>query len=82
MIKRIKKWMALSIISAILVSSWLVYYAIAPLKLQPGSQEISIQPKSGLRSIANQLVAQGVLKEPWRFILLAKLLHKEQFLQA
>lgn len=82
MIKRIKKWMALSIISAILISSWLVYYAIAPLKLQPGSQEISIQPKSGLRSIANQLVAQGVLKEPWRFILLAKLLHKEQFLQA
>jgi len=82
MIKRIKKWMALSIISAILVSSWLVYYAIAPLKLQPGSQEISILPKSGLRSIANQLVAQGVLKEPWRFIFLAKLLHKEQYLQA
>lgn len=82
MIKHIKKWMALSIISAILVSGWLVYYAVSPLKLQPSSQEISIQPKSGLRSIANQLVAQGVLKEPWRFILLAKLLHKEQYLQA
>jgi UPF0755 protein len=65
-----------------LVGGWLVYYAIAPLKLQPSSQEISIQPKSGLRSIANQLVAQGVLKEPWRFIVLAKLLHKEQYLQA
>jgi UPF0755 protein len=82
MIKHIKKWMALSIISAILVSGWLVYYAVSPLKLQPSSQEISIQPKSGLRSIAYQLVAQGVLKEPWRFILLAKLLHKEQYLQA
>lgn len=82
MIKHIKKWVALSILSALLVSVWLVYYAIAPLKLQPSSQEISIQPKSGLRSIANQLVAQGVLKEPWRFILLAKLLHKEQYLQA
>jgi len=82
MIKHIKKWILLSIISALIVSGWLVYYAIAPLKLQPNSQEISIQPKSGLRSIANQLVAQGVLKEPWRFIFLAKLLHKEQYLQA
>jgi UPF0755 protein len=82
MIKHIKKWMALAIISALLVSGWLVYYAISPLKLQPSSQEISIQPKSGLRSIANQLVAQGVLKEPWRFILVAKLLNKEQYLQA
>jgi len=82
MIKHIKKWVALSIISALLISGWLVYYAISPLKLQPSSQEISIQPKSGLKSIANQLVTQGVLKEPWRFIFLAKLLHKEQYLQA
>ncbi len=82
MIKRFKKWLALSITAAVLACGWLVYYAIMPLKLQPSSQEIVIQPKSGLRSIANQLVAQGVLKEPWRFILLAKLLQKEQYLQA
>lgn len=82
MIKQMKKWLALSIISALVVGGWLAYYAIAPLKLQPRSQEVSIQPKSGLRSIANQLVAQGVLKEPWRFILIAKLLRKEQYLQA
>ncbi len=82
MIKRFKKWLGLSITAAVLAGGWLVYYAIMPLKLQPSSQEIVIQPKSGLRSIANQLVAQGVLKEPWRFILLAKLLHKEQYLQA
>lgn len=82
MIKHIKKWIVLSIISALLVGGWLIYYAISPLKLQPSSQEIFIQPKSGLKSIAGQLVAQGVLKEPWRFILLAKLLNKEQFLQA
>lgn len=61
---------------------WLTYYAVMPLKLSPKSQEITIQPKSGLKSIANQLVIQGVLKEPWRFIVLAKILHKEQYLQA
>jgi len=82
MIKKIKRWLLLSIISAILFSAWLVHYAISPLKLQPSSQEILIQPKSGLKSIANQLVAQGVLKEPWRFMFLARLLNKEQYLQA
>lgn len=82
MIKHFKRtiWLGVFILSAL--SVWLAYYAIAPLKLQPKNQEISIQAKSGLRSIAQQLVAQGVLKEPWRFILLAKLLRKEQYLQA
>jgi len=82
MIKHIKKSLLLSVVGAIFLSGWLAYYAISPLRLQPSSQEISIQPGSGLKGIANQLVAQGVLKEPWRFILLAKLLHKEQYLQA
>jgi UPF0755 protein len=82
MIKQIKNSLILCIIGALALGAWLIYYAVAPLKLQPSSQEITIQAKSGLRSIANQLVMQGVLKEPWHFILLAKLLKKEQYLQA
>lgn len=82
MIKHFKRTIWLGVFTLLVLSVWLAYYAIAPLKLQPKNQEISIQAKSGLRSIAQQLVAQGVLKEPWRFILLAKLLRKEQYLQA
>lgn len=82
MIKYIRKWFLLVVVFLIGLAVWLAYYAVTPLKLQPSNQEIVIQPKSGLRSIANQLVAQGVLSEPWRFIIIAKLLHKEQYLQA
>ncbi len=82
MIRRIKNWIVFSMMVAIGLIAWLAYYAISPLKLQPNSQEITIQPKSGLRSIANQLVKQGVLNEPWRFILIAKLLNKQSYLQA
>ncbi|MDI1309361.1 MAG: endolytic transglycosylase MltG [Methylotenera sp.] len=82
MIKRIKKWLFLSFLVTFGLAGWLAYYAASSLKLQPSSQEITIQPKSGLRSIANQLVQQGVLKEPWRFIIIAKVLHKESYLQA
>ncbi len=82
MVKHIKKWFLLTVVVTIGLAVWLGYFAISPLKLQPNSQEIVIQPKSGLRSIANQLVVQGVLAEPWRFIIIAKLLNKEQYLQA
>jgi len=82
MIKRIKKWFILSSIAALGLSIWLSYYAMSPLKLQPNSQEVVIQPQSSLKSIANQLVKQGVLREPWRFIILAKMFNKESFLQA
>jgi UPF0755 protein len=82
MTKRIKKWLFVSLLTAMIFTGLLTYYAITSLKLQPDSQEIIIQPKSGLKSIANQLVKQGVLTEPWRFIILAKVLRKESYLQA
>lgn len=82
MVKRIRNWLFVCLVTLVLLAGWLAYYAIAPLKLQPSSQEVVIAPNSGLRSIANQLVTQGVLREPWRFVLLAKLLNKEQYLQA
>ena len=82
MIKLIKKLWLLGIVSLPMAGAWLAYYAVTPLNLQPSSQEIVIQPKSSLKSIANQLVKQGVISEAWRFILLAKLLNKEPMLQA
>ena len=82
MIKHLKKWIFLCLLLVIAFSAWLAYFAVTSLKVQPNSQEVTIQAKSGLRSIANQLVKQGVLNEPWRFIILAKILNKESYLQA
>jgi len=48
MVKRIKNWLLICFIAAVLMVGWLVYYAIAPLKLQPSSQEVVIAPNSGL----------------------------------
>lgn len=58
------------------------FYARASLHLQPESQDVVIEPKSSLRSVANQLVKQGVITEPWRLMILARVLHKESYLQA
>ncbi len=82
MMRLFKRLFIFGLLILLMASAWLAYYAVTPLKLKPSSQEITITPKSGLKSIANQLVQQGVLKEPWGFIILAKLFNKEPSLQA
>ncbi len=61
--------------------AWLAHYAKTPLNIN-GSQTVVIKPQSSLSSIANQLVAQGVLAEAKPFSLLARSLRKASSLQA
>lgn len=77
---RLLIWLA--IISVLGLSAWMVYYAKTPLNIRPDAQDITIQPNSSLKSIARQLVDQGVLKSEWPFVLLARVLRKEPYLQA
>ncbi len=82
MMRFIRLFVMASIIVTAVLSAWLMQYAKSSLKLAPQAQEITIEPKSGLKSIANQLVEQQVITNPWPFIFLAKLLQKEQNLKA
>lgn len=82
MMKKLRLLLWVAIIGCLGLSAWMVYYAKAPLNIRPDAQEISIKPNSSLRSIAKQLVAQGVLKTEWSFVLLAKVLNKAPYLQA
>ncbi len=81
--KRLLKLSLFTLITiTVLMSAWLAHYAKTSLDLSPEAQEITIKPGSSLRSIANQLVAQKVIKQTWPFLVLAKLLNKEAALQA
>ncbi len=80
---RFIKWiLVIGLAGACVLALSLAYYAKKPLNLSPEAQEITIQPKSSLSSIANQLVEQDVLKHALPFVLLARVLHKEASLQA
>ncbi len=78
----IKQLFWLIVLTIILLAISLAHYATTSLRLQPTSQDVVVEPKSSVRSVANQLVKQGVLTEPWRFIILAGILHKGSHLQA
>ena len=82
MIRLIKSSLLIGVLAAIAFSAWLYHYAKTPLNLTPEAQEIIIQPKSGLKSIANQLVEQNVLSNALPFVLLGRLLGKEPSLQS
>lgn len=80
--KTLKLLILLSVLAAVCFCGWLYIYAKTPLNLNPEAQEISIKPGSGLKSIANQLKAQGVIKNAWPFVVLVKIMQKEAELQA
>ncbi len=82
MIKLIKTLFILGLLAILGLGAWLYIYAKTPLKLSPAAQEITIKPNSGLKSIANQLVAQNVLPSALPFVVLAKIMQKESELQA
>lgn len=82
MIKLIKHTILISVVAVLGFGAWLAMYAKTPLNLSPQAQEISIKPKSSLKSIANQLVEQQVISNALPFVILARLLGKEPYLQA
>ena len=82
MIKLLKFSFLIGLLAAIALSAWLYHYAKTPLNLTPEAQEIIIKPKSGLKSIANQLVEQKVLSDALPFVLLGRVLGKEPSLQS
>jgi len=82
MMQWIKCFLIAGLVVLLLFLGWIIHYARSPLNLQPNAQEVVIQPNSSLKSIAHQLVQQGVIPSAWPFILLAKVLRKENALQA
>ena len=78
----LKILLLICLLAVIGISAWLYNFAKTPLHLTPEAQEITVAPKSSLKSIANQLVAQKVLSQALPFVLLARVTNKESSLQA
>ena len=68
----LRRLMLTVILGAILFIAWMVYFANAPIRLTESTVEVDLKAGSSLRSVAQQLVEQGVLHEPWSFVLLVR----------
>jgi UPF0755 protein len=74
----VKRWLlrlvALFAISAIAAATWLVLYAQSELKPARLPLQFDLKAGSSLKSATQQMVDAGVLDDPLRFVMLARLL--------
>jgi UPF0755 protein len=78
----IKRLFGLVVLGALLMVGWMVYFANNPLALAAPEIEVDLASGSSLSGVSRQLVQQGVLYEPWSFILLVRSLGKAGELKA
>ncbi len=71
--RTIRSLVLFGILLAVLGLGWLVYFAQTPLALPQDPYQFTLKQGSSLRSVARQLSQEGLLREPWSFVLLVKL---------
>lgn len=69
-----KRLLVVAFAAGLAVAAWLAYWAMSSLSLQQTPLEFSVKSGSSLRSAARQMTEAGVLREPFRFELLGRLL--------
>lgn len=77
-----KRLVTLAMLVALLFVAWMVYFSNTPIQSKPSTQEVDLKAGSSLRSVGQQLVDQGILREPWSFVLLVRMLGKASEVKA
>src|SRR5512135_1818410 len=70
------------LLCSLLAISWMVYYAYNPLALPLVPYQFTVKSGNSLRSVARQLANEGLLRHPWSFVLLVRLIGKPGELKA
>lgn len=82
MMNVIKRGIAALIVLGMSTAGWVLYFANTPVHLPQSPYEFTLKHGSSLRTIARQFSAEGLIPEPWSFIVLAKILGKEGDIKA
>lgn len=69
----LRKLLMLSLMAGVALAGWLVHFSGQTLDLQESPKDLVLKHGSSLRGVAQQLVSDNVLREPWSFILLVRL---------
>lgn len=71
-----------AVLAALLAGSWLVYFATTPVDVPPTAREFEVRKGRSLRTVSSELRAAGILREPWSFYWMGRLLGHSDDLQA
>ena len=62
--------------------AWLAHFALTPIDVPEEARELIVKPGRSARTVARDLVASGVLSEPWSFATLARALRQDNAMKA
>ncbi len=80
--RAIKRLLALVVLVAVGAAAWFAWWTASALALPNTPLEFSLKTGSSLRSVSRQMTEAGVLREPWRFEVLARLLQQSSNIKA
>lgn len=72
----LRKLLLAGLLGLLLLAAWLYYFSSRPLELPRTPYDMVLKHGSSLRGISQQLVGEKVLKEPWSFMLLVRVMGK------
>ena len=78
----LKRLFLLAILALTLILGWMFYFANKPVELPAAEVEVELKAGSSLRGVAAQLVQQGILSEPWSFVILVRAMGKAAAIKA
>lgn len=64
------------------LAGWMYLFVQQEISVAEDSQELVLEHGLSLRSIADRLVTEQVLQEPWRFVLLVRVMGRERDIKA
>ncbi len=82
MIAKLRSLVVLLLLAALAGAGWLYYFAHQELLLPDSPFRINLKPGSSMKTVARQLTQSHLLSEPWRFIVLARVLGKSGQIKA
>jgi UPF0755 protein len=82
MVRKLIWLVLLGLIAGVGAFAHLSYFAQQPLALPATPFEFTVQPGQSLRQVARHLTQAGLLQEPYRFVLTARLLEKTTSIKA
>jgi len=68
----LNKLLVLILLAIFASAGWVIYFAKQPIGLPAPTHDLVLKHGSSLRGIAQQMVREGVLKEPWTFMFLIR----------
>lgn len=80
--RHLKRLVMLAILALVLMLGWMFYYVNKPVELPAAEVEVELRAGSSLRGVASQLVQQGILSEPWSFVILVRAMGKAAQIKA